>query len=180
MSPGGPWDVRAHQLDDPTFPHDSTVDQLYTDQKFESYRALGAEAGRHAVERMNDVAPGGPRKLLAPEADCALPPQRVRELLDTATVQLVDLREDFAYGVARIDGARHIELAKLPESNGGLRKEHPVVFHCGEGVRSCEVATQYRRDGWNAFHLEGGIRRWIDDGFPVDRTPKEAAAANGG
>jgi hypothetical protein len=57
ISPGEPWDVRAHQLEDPRFPHDSTLDQLYTDQKFESYRALGAEAGRHAVDRMHAVAP---------------------------------------------------------------------------------------------------------------------------
>jgi hypothetical protein len=57
ISPGEPWDVRAHQLEDPRFPHDSTLDQLYTDQKFESYRRLGAEAGEHAVERMAAAAP---------------------------------------------------------------------------------------------------------------------------
>ena len=57
ISPGEPWDVRAHQLEDPRFPHDSTLDQLYTDQKFESYRRLGAEAGEHAVELMALAAP---------------------------------------------------------------------------------------------------------------------------
>lgn len=43
-----PWDVRAHHESDPRFPNNPTVDQLYTDQKFEAYRALGAEAGANA------------------------------------------------------------------------------------------------------------------------------------
>ncbi len=52
MTAGAPWDVRAHHDVDPSFPHDSTVDQLYTDQKFESYRALGAQAGRRSLALM--------------------------------------------------------------------------------------------------------------------------------
>jgi len=52
MSPGAPWDVRAHHISEPEFPHNSTVDQLYTDQKFESYRALGVQAGEQALALM--------------------------------------------------------------------------------------------------------------------------------
>jgi hypothetical protein len=52
MSPGAPWDVRAHHLSEPAFPHNSTSDQLYTDQKFESYRALGVQAGERALALM--------------------------------------------------------------------------------------------------------------------------------
>lgn len=47
-----PWDVRAHHQADPRFPNNPTIDQLYTDQKFEAYRALGAGAGERAVEQM--------------------------------------------------------------------------------------------------------------------------------
>ena len=47
-----PWDVKAYHEADPAFPHNPTSDQLYTDQKFEGYRALGALAGKHAVARM--------------------------------------------------------------------------------------------------------------------------------
>lgn len=46
------WDARAHQRVDPRFPRNSTVDQLYTDQKFEAYRVLGAGAARRAVKEM--------------------------------------------------------------------------------------------------------------------------------
>jgi hypothetical protein len=47
-----PWDVRAYKEGDPLFPHHSTADQLYTDQRFEAYRALGEHAGARAREAM--------------------------------------------------------------------------------------------------------------------------------
>jgi len=49
MTDEAPWDVRAHNEADPRFPNNPTVDQLYTDQKFEAYRVLGALAGVNAV-----------------------------------------------------------------------------------------------------------------------------------
>ena len=52
LTPDVPFDVRAFSQVDPDFPHHSTGDQLYTDQKFEAYRALGAHAARHAIGRV--------------------------------------------------------------------------------------------------------------------------------
>jgi Patatin-like phospholipase len=49
MTAKAPWDVRAYHLRDPAFPHNTTVDQFYTDQKFEGYRALGEHAARRAL-----------------------------------------------------------------------------------------------------------------------------------
>jgi hypothetical protein len=48
MTAEAPWDVRAHHEADSRFPNNPTVDQLYTDQKFEAYRALGVVAGANA------------------------------------------------------------------------------------------------------------------------------------
>ncbi len=42
-------DVKAYAAQDDRFPHDPTTDQLYTDQRFEAYRALGAKAARTAL-----------------------------------------------------------------------------------------------------------------------------------
>jgi len=50
-----PWDAQAYHKIDPNFPHNSTSDQLYTDQKFEAYRILGVLAGRRAVELMHEA-----------------------------------------------------------------------------------------------------------------------------
>jgi hypothetical protein len=52
MTSDAPWDVRAYHQLDPKFPNDPTADQLYTDQRFEAYRQLGASAGRGALALM--------------------------------------------------------------------------------------------------------------------------------
>jgi hypothetical protein len=50
-----PWDALAYHKADPRFPHNPTVDQLYTDQKFEAYRVLGLRAGAEAVGTMRSA-----------------------------------------------------------------------------------------------------------------------------
>jgi hypothetical protein len=50
-----PWDARAYHKADPRFPHNPTVDQLYTDQKFEAYRVLGLRGGEEAVAAMRSA-----------------------------------------------------------------------------------------------------------------------------
>jgi hypothetical protein len=49
------WDVQAYHMAHPRFPNDPTVDQLYTDQRFEAYRQLGMSAGLRAVGLLKDA-----------------------------------------------------------------------------------------------------------------------------
>jgi hypothetical protein len=52
-----PWDVRALKEEDGRFPHHSTLDQLFTDQKFEAYRMLGYCGAEAAMKAMDDPLP---------------------------------------------------------------------------------------------------------------------------
>jgi hypothetical protein len=52
LTKDAPWDVHAFHATDPRFPNHPTADQLYTDQKFEAYRALGHLAGENAMRLM--------------------------------------------------------------------------------------------------------------------------------
>ncbi len=49
-----PWDVRAFQTKDKLFPNDSIFDQLFNDEKFEAYRALGAYTAEAALGSLNE------------------------------------------------------------------------------------------------------------------------------
>jgi hypothetical protein len=53
MTADVPLDLRAFKARDVLFPHHSTADQFFTDQKFEAYRVLGRHAARAAIEAMN-------------------------------------------------------------------------------------------------------------------------------
>jgi hypothetical protein len=50
-----PWDVRAYKERDPKFPTHGLLDQLYTDEKFEAYRALGHFMATRSVAAMYGV-----------------------------------------------------------------------------------------------------------------------------
>jgi hypothetical protein len=64
-----PWDVFAHAEKDPKFPTNSTLEQLYTDEKFESYRALGRHIATRSRLAMNTWA--GQAVLVTVPAQCA-------------------------------------------------------------------------------------------------------------
>jgi len=54
MPGDAPQDAKAYRDRDPKFPTNPTSDQLFNDQKFESYHALGRHAGTGAVRAMNE------------------------------------------------------------------------------------------------------------------------------
>jgi hypothetical protein len=66
-----PWDVLAFNERDEAFPHHSTVNQLFTDQKFEAYRMLGQCAGESALQVMD--APPTPPDATVAEAEPPAP-----------------------------------------------------------------------------------------------------------
>ena len=52
-----PPDVRAWETRDTQFPTHGTADQLYPEERFEAYRALGAHIARHAIGAMTAPEP---------------------------------------------------------------------------------------------------------------------------
>lgn len=48
---GLPWDVRAYAAGHPTYPTDSTLEQLYDCAEFDAYRELGARSVRLAIKQ---------------------------------------------------------------------------------------------------------------------------------
>lgn len=54
--------VMAYKAANPSFPHETTMDQLFTEEQFECYRALGEHAARHAVTGADSVSVDSSRK----------------------------------------------------------------------------------------------------------------------
>jgi Patatin-like phospholipase len=53
LSEQGSWDLLAYKSRDGHFPNHSVSQQMFTDEQFESYRALGYDAGVRALELLN-------------------------------------------------------------------------------------------------------------------------------
>lgn len=97
-----------------------------------------------------------------------LTPSQVKEALDKGDVVLIDVREQYEWEAGRIPGATHIELERLAARADEVPTDRPIVFQCRLGVRSAMAMQAFRASGWDAYHLGGGIQRWVDEGLPID------------
>ncbi len=74
--------------------------------------------------------------------------------------QIVDVREGWEWGIARIEGSRHIPLGELAGGLGSLDPRREVVTVCHHGVRSLAAQQLLSGAGFRAWSLAGGIDAW--------------------
>jgi hydroxyacylglutathione hydrolase/adenylyltransferase/sulfurtransferase len=103
-------------------------------------------------------------------------PDRAGELIDAGEVQLVDVREPYEWDAGRLAGARHIAVRQLPSEAGSLDRERPVLFYCRTGSRSAMAAEAFRRAGYEAYNLDGGLIEWRRRGHPLE--PEDGTVAD--
>jgi hydroxyacylglutathione hydrolase/adenylyltransferase/sulfurtransferase len=49
-----------------------------------------------------------------------------------------------------------------------LDRERPVLFYCRVGSRSVMAASAFRRAGFDAYSVDGGLTEWDRRGFPLE------------
>jgi rhodanese-related sulfurtransferase len=96
-------------------------------------------------------------------------PERAAELIREGTVQVVDVRQDHEVETGRLAGSRHVELNELAAQADSISRDTPVLFYCHVGARSAMAAEAFRRAGYEAFSLTGGIEAWEQHGLAVER-----------
>ncbi len=88
-------------------------------------------------------------------------------------LHLLDVREDWERGIAKLDDHQHIPLGELP---GRVAEVKPpagalLVVYCHHGRRSIHGAAALERAGLaNPLSLAGGIEAWsqeIDPSVPA-------------
>jgi len=103
-------------------------------------------------------------------------PDRARGLIDAGTVQLVDVREPYEWDAGRIAGARRIALQDLAAAADTLERDRPLLFYCRVGSRSTMAAQAFRRAGYDAYSVEGGLKEWDRRGHPLE--PADGSVAD--
>ena len=101
---------------------------------------------------------------------------RAKDLIEDDRVQLVDVRESYEWEAGRIAGARHIELERLASQAGSLDRDRPVIFYCRVGARSGMAASAFRRAGFEAYSMDGGLTEWDRREFPLE--PEDGTVAD--
>ncbi len=88
---------------------------------------------------------------------------------------MIDVRRDYEFEAGHIAGARHIEMNDLTGSAESLPRDQAVVFYCRSGNRSGMAAAAFREAGFDAYHVAGGLREWVEQGLELDPPDGEVA-----
>ena len=92
----------------------------------------------------------------------AISPQELKGRLDKGDkLVLVDVREDWEYSLAKLDGSILIPLGTLPQSLSQLDRNSEIIAICHHGMRSADATNFLIQQGFtNVKNLVGGIDAW--------------------
>lgn len=92
----------------------------------------------------------------------AISPKELKSSLDKGDkLVLVDVREEWEYSLAKLDGSILIPLGTLPQSLARLSRDSEIVAICHHGMRSADATNFLLQQGFqNVKNLVGGIDAW--------------------
>jgi len=105
--------------------------------------------------------------------DYEIAPEELNSLLEAkSNVVVLDVREPWEFGSAKIASSKHIPMGDIPARfNQELDPEDHIIVVCHHGVRSMNVTAWLRQQGFEKVQsLAGGIDRWsrqIDPKVPI-------------
>jgi rhodanese-related sulfurtransferase len=92
--------------------------------------------------------------------------QTAKALADDSA-QVIDVREDYEREAGHVAGTRHVALGQIAGEAESIDPERPVIFYCRVGSRSLMAAQAFRRAGFDAYSMAGGVLQWAGEGRPL-------------
>jgi len=101
-----------------------------------------------------------------------LPPKQfLEQLQQSSSPMIIDVRTAQEFNTGHITNAVNIDYLAdgFWEQIEKLSADHDFLIYCRSGRRSIRTCTLMRNGGFDnnrIFNLEGGLERWVVDGFP--------------
>lgn len=95
-------------------------------------------------------------------------PKEMQKLIETDSVQLIDVRTPNEFNEGHLNNAKNIDFlsSSFSKDINILDKEKPVFVYCQSGNRSGKSVKIFLNVGFTKIYdLEGGISRWRREGF---------------
>ncbi len=90
-------------------------------------------------------------------------------------LQIVDVREISEFESEGIRGSISAPLSRFKESSRRIDKNRHSYIICQSGKRAGKYAKQLLENGYeNISVVKGGLKSWIDAGYPVEYTESKA------
>ena len=83
-------------------------------------------------------------------------------------IQIIDVREQNEYDIARLPGSKLIPLGQVVNRAGEIDAGRETVVHCKMGGRSAKAIEALTRSGFQGrlINLKGGITAWSNEVDP--------------
>jgi len=94
--------------------------------------------------------------------------RRAAELLERGDAVVLDVRENLEWKAARMPGALHIPLTRVPARRHELPRDTSIVTVCRSGHRSGLAARWLRYGGYRVENLDGGMKARARARLPLD------------
>lgn len=82
--------------------------------------------------------------------------------------RLVDVRRLGEYDEAHASGSVHAPHVRMPELQGGLAENEPLMCMCRSGKRSARACAYLASQGKHPVNVAGGFMAWAAAGLPVE------------
>ena len=88
-------------------------------------------------------------------------PQKVQEMLEESSINVVDIRDPGSYSTGHIPTALSISDNNVQEFIDSADKEKPLVVCCYHGISSQGAAEYFSENGFNeVYSMTGGYSAW--------------------
>jgi rhodanese-related sulfurtransferase len=105
-------------------------------------------------------------------------PRDAAHLLQSGTVEVIDVRERHEWVTGHIAGARHVPLSRFRQSPKAHLQGEAIIFVCAAGARSQLAAQLAAGCGCErAYNLVGGTRAWVAAGLELIVPSEQPAQA---
>ena len=96
-------------------------------------------------------------------------PNELKSRLDRGDqLVLLDVREQWEFDLAKLNGSTLVPLATLPQALSNLNRDEEIIAICHHGMRSADATNFLLQQGFsNVKNLVGGIDAWS---VQVDRS----------
>ena len=124
-----------------------------------AFLVAGIGTGKARGETTRNMGPGEVQAL-------------IRENAGKKDFVVLDVRTPGEFAKGHIEGAVLVDYLSpaFREEMAGRDRAKTYLVYCRTGNRSVGAMKIMRELGFrNYYHLEGGIKRWQEDGFPVVR-----------
>ena len=98
-------------------------------------------------------------------------PRRLEQLIDEATVTVIDVNPRHSWLAARVRGAMHLDPANFSDRDLPGDRTAALVFYCSNPMctKAPRAARRAAAMGYRDVQvMSAGIRGWVDAGLPTE------------